>query len=233
MTLGTMESLLNLNETLVFSDLILQQSREKKHGWDLSHDAPLFELLHPKVIKALLHYMKTPDAAPVEEFKSDEWRLQTFANIEEARLSYPHTDILKGHVWVFADLSKVSHDPVLVDFESLGVAALSHNKLPASTVGLHQHLLPIWLNYATSPDLWSSYGKWPRFHERLVNIFKSRNLLQPDSTLGKYKLNPSTQKLEKFGFKGSLEDGSYTLILPWTFPLTALKDLETIVLQEF
>ena len=94
---------------------------------------------------------------------------------------------------------------------------------------LHHHVLPIWLDYALSSELWGEVGKWTRFHQRLQTAFKDSEILAGQDFTGFYPLKTEAQWLSKYGFQGRLTETNYDLILTWDFPLSALLELEKVL----
>jgi hypothetical protein len=142
----------------------------------------------------------------------------------------PGFSVIDGTVHNFSRWQE-DHSEVLIDFQELGMMAYSLKPLEVAPHSADQ-LLPPWLEYVRSNELWGPQGKWTRFHERLQRIFETHKLLQNSET-GFYSLTLNAEKLEKFGIFGTKTPTSYDLNLSWTFSLSDLEKIEKIVPQEF
>ena len=116
-----------------------------------------------------------------------------------------------------------------LDFEQLGCVRISRKLEDQKQT---DEIMARWLNYALSPELWGTEGKWPRFHDRLLKLFEKYNLLQGTPLPGYYPLKSEARSWEKMPFRGDFAGGTYTLVLPWTFSLTDLKNLESMLNEE-
>ena len=92
--------------------------------------------------------------------------------------------------------------------------------------------LPVALDYVFSPDLWASHGKWSLFHDRLKKAFENADLLLKANP-GFYSLNRKALCLKDYGISGDESDSHFDLTLPWTFSLSDLVKLESLLKQEF
>lgn len=221
MTLRTIE-----NE---FADELLKQV-QKETTFDLTLDGALWNQLHPKVILARLKFEnQMPEPVTIPGFN-----YECFENFAEAKLAYPDIELeFEGRPWTIKKFLDDGHQEAIIYFKELGTIVLSKNELPSRALPkIYWHTLPLWVNYALSPELWGPQGKWTRFHERLEKIFKEKNLLIQSST-GYYSLKSQASKLRDYGFHGTEVDKTYVLVLPWTFPLTGLEKLEEVLRQEF
>jgi hypothetical protein len=221
--------------TQELSKILVQQVKEKKSQYDLRTDAPIFEFLHPKLIEAQLQYS---DSSQQEYFGQEihGWFVYPFPSKQAAKSSLSETCLTIRCLpfEVFQMLKIDTKGPILMEADSLGAVILSKIELSLNlSSGIHQKLLPLWIEYILSPELWAQHGKWPRFHQTLHTLFYKHQLLDKQDAPGFYSLKPGAQKLENFGFFGSLQNENYTLTLPWTFPLTALQKLEQVMHQEF
>ena len=198
---------------------------------DLSCDAPLFDLEHPQVLRAKL---ALGEGQTPPKFEHREWSASFYKNFSEALLFYTRLEHVKGAPHeVFKFLTGTAAARICV-FSPLGATVLSRSELThSSSRGDHLFLLPPWVSYAVSPELWSGIGKWPRFHERLHTLFEKFQLLQGEDHPGFYPLKAKAKQLEKHGFRGSVVNNSYILVPNWTFPLSALIKLEEAVEKEF
>jgi hypothetical protein len=216
--------------TQVFSDMVLQQVREHVPSYDFRSSAKLFAFLHPQVLRSMLSYLHDPDHM-IQGFHFRSWNLHGFATSEEALSAFPSLVIEKGTVANFAAWMEAPKE-VAFDFESLGFAVFSET-LPATEMGLATAMLSPWFSYATSPELWGPQGKWTRFHSQLETLFEKYGLMKGKNRPGLYLLSPQIKKLEKFGFLGDDLGDVIQWSLPWTFPLSGLKELEVKLSQEF
>lgn len=221
MTLRTIES--------QFAELLLKQT-EKETSFDLAIDGALWTQVHPKVLLATLKH----ENAPAELLILPGFSYDCFANLTIAKLAYPDISLeFEGRPWTLHRFLTGPYAEAIIYFKELGTIVLSKNALNV-TPGTETfwHTLPIWMSYALSPELWGPQGKWTRFHERLEKLFQEKNLLISCSN-GYYSLKSQASKLRDHGFHGTEVDKTYVIVLPWTFPLTALEKLEKIVRQEF
>jgi hypothetical protein len=220
--------------TQEFSQILVQQVKEKKLDHNLRVNSPIFEFLHPKLIEAELNFLNNPEQE-IGIPQVLDWFVYPFRIAEEAKSSLPSQCIhVAGHPFQIHRILTQNCSLALIEFDSLGVVILSKTELHLKLqTGIHQCLIPIWLNYAMSTELWGPQGKWTRFHQRLHDLFEKYKLLKDQSLPGFYPLDLRAQKLEKFGFHGTTDKDTYTLTLPWTFPLSALVQLENVISQEF
>jgi hypothetical protein len=225
MTLRTIEN--------TFSEILLTQTSDE-FPIDLTLDGPIMTKLHPKLIWTKLQLHSNPHFIP-EKIEIPAWKHACFATFEEAKKSYPQIEpTFVGKPWTIFQFLQSNKEQAIVDFGPLGTIVLSKQELQNQTgIGLHHHLLPIWANYALSPELWGSQGKWTRFHARLHKLFSEHQLIYTEPKLGHYPLIEKASILENHGFIGTRLEKSYLLVLPWTFSLAALEKLEEIIRQEF
>ncbi len=225
MTLRTIES--------EFSEELLKQVKDE-FPLDLTLDGPIMSKMHPKLIWARLQFEHNPQQ-DIPEAPIPQWNADYFPNLKAAEAAYPKIGLVfEGRPWSFFKFLHGQYHEAIIDFPPLGTIVLSKKELPsANTHKLQKILLPLWMNYALSPELWGPQGKWTRFHARLHQIFKEHNLLNGEDSLGYYPLNEKASLLESLGFKGTNLEKSYVLVLPWTFSLAALEKLEEIIRQEF
>lgn len=217
-----------------FSERLLAQNKLDESRFDLGQSAPIVNLVPPKIIWAQLQFEHDP-SREVARVEIPGWHYDCFKNLSSAELKYPdiHTKLrgTPGNVYSFLQNGTTQG---IIDFSPLGVAVISKEPLEIeATKELHQHTLPLWLHYALSPELWGPQGKWTRFHSRLHALLQGKGLLSGTDHPGYYPLNRSAKKLESFGFFGTDLEKSYVLVLPWSFPLTALEKLEKHIQQEF
>lgn len=222
---------MDLNQ--VYSDLILLQNQEKKNDFDLRTNAPLLSFLHPKMLKAILENMMSPEKAPAP-IEIPNWFYDSFSHIQDAQNTFPQSNSYQGNPAAIGNFINSSEEQALFDFSPYGAFVLSRVPLSSSSpIGFHSYVIPPFLGYALSPELWGPQGKWVRFHERLHTLFEKYNLLKGDDYPGLYPLREEARLLEEFDIQGTSLEDSYILTLPWTFPLSALEKLEAIISQEF
>lgn len=217
----------------LFSELMLLQSKGSLNEFDLRMDGPGMNVIHPQVLRSLLVYLADSSAKP-RQVLIPGWNYQIFTNLDDLRAEYESVTLQKGEPWAMAEFMKSTTKLSAFDFGPLGIALLSREALPTREGNaLPNHILPPFLSYALSADLWGPNGKWTRFHERLHTQFDKLDLLKGASSPGRYVLKGEAQKLELKGIFGTPENGHYILTLPWTFSLTALLELERVLSQEF
>ena len=216
-----------------FAELLQGQLKEN-YPLDLSLEAPLLGQLHPKLIWAKLIHKHNPQQEP-QEIDIPGFYYECFPDLSKATEKFPHAALkFTGTPWAIHKFLTGTEENVLIDFADLGAVFLSRKEFTSIRGNnLHNHLLPVWLSYALSPELWGPTGKWTRFHDRLIQIFSKYNLLDGESTLGYYLLNSKAEKLEPLGFTGSRFEKGYLIVLPWAFSLHDLEKLEEVIRQEF
>jgi hypothetical protein len=225
MTLRTIES--------QFSETLLKQESEA-FPVNLTMDGPISHLIHPKVLWATLQFQNNPQQE-TPSLSITGWYYDCFKNSSAAREKYPHIALqFTGRPWNIYQFQVEGHSEAIIDFQDLGAVVISRESLNSENKNeLFAHVLPHWLNYALSPELWDINGKWPRFHERILKLLKTKDLIEEHEYPGYYPLKASAKKLESFGFIGSQLDKTYVLVLPWSFSLTTLKKLEEVLDREF
>lgn len=216
-------------EGLGLSEAILLDIKNAPSSYDLKLRAPIFDLLHPKLIEAKIKYLNNPEQEPVQ-IEIPGWFIYPLSDAEQI----PHAYKVYGQPFEIAKILRDDIQEAVIDFAPLGAVLLSRKSQDVLiTSGIHQHLIPVWMNYVLSPELWGPQGKWTRFHERLHKLFEEHHLLNGQDLPGQYPLTLAANKLADFGFDGSIVNNSSVLTLSWTFPLTALQHLEKVVSQEF
>jgi hypothetical protein len=216
----------------LFSEFILHQSNRKSELLNLSQDAFPLEFLHPQMIRAMLAFLDNPLQEPPSITLSD-WHFGCYPDTASAQTAYnlPAFSCWPHEMFKFI---KSTEDTRLFSLGQFGSFLLSRKPLNLSlNSGLHHHLLPSFIQYALSTELWGEQGKWTRFHARLHELFSKHNLLNGQDFPGYYPLKAEVKKLEKLQVTGKTVHESYTLTLPWTFSLTALEKVEKIIHQEF
>jgi hypothetical protein len=210
---------------------LLSQFEKKKNVYSLDGQGPLFDLLHPAIIKCRHTYEHSPKDL-IFRSNSSGWNLKAYKNQLEAERENRG---IKNYGGFPCDISLfLNENPTeaMIHFGELGSLHLSKGESPQihpKHLNLHHHVLPIWLDYALSSELWGISGKWIRFHHRLHYLFTHSGLLAAEDHIGYYPLKTEAQWLSKFGFQGRLSPTSYALILTWDFPLSALLELEKVL----
>lgn len=224
MTLRTIES--------EFTELLLKEQKEEL-SFDLTLEGPILSRLHPKIIWARLQFQHNPEQEPIVPVIPG-WNYDCFINLEHAQRSYPQIKMnFVGKPWSIFKFLQGNVEEAIVEFDELGAVVLSKKELtPSVEKKLHWHVLPQWLNYALSPELWGSQGKWTRFHSRLHQLLNERDLLIGEDLPGYYSIKLDSTVLEKQGFISTNLEKTSLLVLPWSFSLSALEKLEKIIQQE-
>ena len=203
-----------------FSEALLAQAKKTNFDYDLSGENGIFTILHPALIKCQHTFENSPDDLTLRT-TSHGWNLD-YRIPSEAR-------VFSGFPYEIARFLKDGQDAVL-DFKHLGQVFLTKNEVPTPDKSeLKHHLIPLWLDYALSAELWGSAGKWTRFHERLHTLFENNSLLIGKDLAGYYPLKKEAQWLGTNGFRGKLTQNQFDLILPWDFPLSGLVELEKVL----
>lgn len=213
---------------------ILQEQMQPDSEVDLTLDGPLLKKYPPKLIWTKLQYGEKLQQMP-EALQIPGFYFEAFSDILSASEKYPEIELkFRGQPWSLGQFMAGPEMKAIIDFEDMGSVLLSKSPLvTTSGAQLHDFILPLWLNYALSPELWGPQGKWTRFHEKLMNIFNQHNLLDGKASLGYYPLQSKAEKLLNFGVKGTRLDKSFLLVMSWSFSLTDLNKLEEIIRQEF
>lgn len=214
------------------TDLLLLESKKVRDDYVLTKEGPLFSMLPPNVLMALLGFMKDPDLSP-PKFKHSEFFIDLFDSASEAEASYPGFQSSKAHPFIIGNFISGEIQQGIFDFE-LGSVMISKSPLTEKdkSPGAYLHILPPMLNYALSPELWGQDGKWTRFHEKLIHVFQKHDLLLDSPGPGMYVVKNSARDWKKILLKGNLSGEALTLTLPWTFSLKALEKLEIFIGQE-
>lgn len=206
-----------------FSEILQERLKHPETSFNLSLSGEIVGPLHPKIVWKQLELKHNPQQEVIPMTLSG-WFW------DSAWTKYPELNQEPGRPWNVFRFMTSSAEKMIFHFPPLGSVVLS--KVPLENTQ-QDHCLPLWLSYALSPELWGPQGKWPRFHSRLQKLFQSKELLNEGDYPGHYPLKKEAKKLEAFGFLGEDLEEAYVLVLPWTFPLTALEKLEQVVQQEF
>lgn len=217
-----------------FSERLLKQNKIDESRFDLTIEAPAITILPPKVIWAQLQFEHSPEQE-VAKVEIPGWHYECFKDSRSAESKYPNIqNKFIGTPTSMFQFLKDARTEAMIDFSPLGTVVLSKSPLQTEFKNeLQERTLPLWLHYALSPELWGEQGKWTRFHSRLHTLLKGKGLLSGEDYPGHYPLQKTAKKLESFGFYGSDLEKAYVLVLPWSFPLTALEKLEKCIQQEF
>lgn len=214
-----------------FSEILFSQVKQKSFGFDLSGDGTLFTIRHPALIKVQHQFEQTPTDLILRQLSSGQ-ALESYSNLKEAQAKHPETETFSGFPCHIYQLLQKNPQHALIDFGELGAVYISRqSSTPTQPHGhaLHHYLLPVWLDYALSAELWGPVGKWTRFHERLHTLFTKYGLLDGEDFPGYYPLKIQADWLGNFGFKGKLNKNSFDLTLQWDFPLSGLVELEKVL----
>jgi hypothetical protein len=208
---------MTLTDMTQFSQLLKNQMTAIESEFDLSSNGPIFKLQHPSLLKLQLN----PDSVKARSSSHGYYyHAKQLENNEHPVKGFPY------QVWDFLQNQQIA----LIEFAPIGNAVLSKTLLTTENADPR---LSAWLDYALSPELWGPEGKWPRFHQKLLGLFSSCDLLIDECRPGFYPLSAKAKVLEKHGFKTDQCESGQTLILPWDFPLSALTKLELILKMEF
>lgn len=198
-----------MKEVQSLPEKLLEQMEKKSDVLNLSASAPVLEFLPPFLLNE-----------------------KASSSLQEAQYSFsiiPKSPSVRKGRPVEIHRFLTGMDDMELDFEQLGCVRLSR-KIESSEQT--DEKVAKWLNYALSPELWGTEGKWPRFHERLVRLFENNNLLEGHPLPGYYPLKSKGRSWDKLPFRGDLAGDVYTLLLPWTFSLTDLKRIESLLNEE-
>ena len=217
-----------------YSEQLVSQLEHQKREFDLTGEGGLFEILHPALIKTKYLYDHHPQDISVKNIVHGRMII-SFKSKEESQLLYPNLPNFEGMPWHIFQFLQQDPPEALIHFGALGSAHLS--KTSSGDIGpakleLHHYLLPVWLDYALSPELWGPSGKWVRFHERFHTLFMQFGLLIDQSQIGYYRLHKEASWLKTKGFSGKLTSMEFTIIPKWDFPLSGLIELEKILARE-
>ncbi|MFL5783379.1 MAG: hypothetical protein ACJ76H_02145 [Bacteriovoracaceae bacterium] len=197
------------------AETLLERREMKLQHLTLSETAPVLSFLPPFLLKET---MAAPTQPPRFHFRFFKDKADLPAGV----------NLLRGHpasVYQFL----VGTDDIYLDFDQLGVAHLSRSTMVDENQDLRMRL---WLDYALSPELWGPEGKWATFHDRLHKLFEKHNLLDRPPVPGYYPLKSEARSWEKYPLRGDRKEGSFDLVLPWTFSLTDLQRLEELINEE-
>jgi len=220
----------SLNEDQLFTQILLFISKHEDETMNLSSSQPILNYLPPKAIKNLLSLCLHPQN--VREDISDSQNLfYTFPSLDCALKHEPSLKVIKARPF---EVFLHKDEPYILDLEHLGAAIINRNDLSKKdSTGIHQEVLFPILDYIYSNDVCGENGKWQRFHHELMRVFNSKNLIQQECFIGKYRLKKETQVLESHSILGNKLEDCFEIILPWTFSLSDLKKIKNVIEQEF
>lgn len=225
-----MESRLDFYQ--LFSHFILSESQKSADFLHFYPKCPLLRPLLPTMIKNLCHFMLDPHFT-IQQVAGPYYFCH-YHHLAHARLTHPDLAVKKTLPHEVYQFIHSTQDKVIFDSGPLGASLVSRSPLPLQQLsGSTALTLEPFLNYAFSNDLWNAQGKWPRFHDRLLTLLKNKSILSNSLGPGHYQLNVPVKKLEDLGMRGLVQDESLQIILSWSYPLTALNELEKMISQEF
>lgn len=197
-----------MKEATPFASILLKQLDRHAEHLVLTEKAPVLEFLPPFLLKESTQNVVTTR--------------------QEFQKQFPDAIIRRGHPKEIYKYLKGNED-VAFDFDQLGCVFVSRN----STQDLSENPgMRLWLNYALSPELWGPEGKWTRFHERLHKLLEKHKLLEGSALPGYYPLKIQARSWETLPIEGDRTESSFALVLPWTFSLTDLKKIESLLIEE-
>lgn len=213
-----------------FSEALLEQLKQKNSGHQMDGLGVISQLTHPAIIKCHQNFEHAPEELKLSQ-NSGAYNLLPFKNRADALQSYPQAAQYGGFPWQIWQFLQDSPSEALIHFAEMGSIYLSKTESfgPYLVPELHHYTLPLWLDYALSPELWGPAGKWTRFHERLHTLFANNGLLIEKDFPGYYPLKAEAQWLGKHGFHGLSSTDKFVLILTWDFPLSGLVELEKVL----
>jgi hypothetical protein len=213
-----------------FSEALLDQLKQKTSGHQMDGLGVISELTHPAIIKTQHNFIHAMDQLQLK-LSAGSYNLLTFKNQADALKNYPQTKSYGGFPWQVWQFLKDAPAEAVVHFGEMGSVYLSKSEsfAPYLVPEVHHYTLPLWLDYALSPELWGPAGKWTRFHERLHTLFADNGLLIDQDFPGYYPLKTEAQWLGKHGFHGLQSNEKFILILTWDFPLSGLVELEKVL----
>lgn len=221
----------NQSELTWFSEELLAQIKKKDFLPNLTDEGPLFTVEHPELIKTKFLFANNPSSLSFNNSIMG-WTFESFKNQIEAVSFYPQIPKIGGFPWQTHQFLISKEPEALIDFGQLGTVYLTTKTRPlpdSSKLELHNYLLAAWLNYALSPELWGTSGKWPRFHHRLHTLFEHNGLLIGEDFPGYYRLKKDAEWLFDKGILGKKTESDFQLILPWDFSLSKLIEIEKIL----
>ncbi len=213
------------------SNQLLSQASTKQFQFNVSGEGPSCSMTHPALLKIHYLFQNSPEAL-VFNAKWQDWHL---TSINKESLRHPpfiHAPQFGGWPKDIFNFLKTNPQEAVLHFEELGPVHLSRISPPQSkkhAPDLKDFLIPVWLDYALSPELWGQSGKWTRFHEQFHTLFEKFGLLIEEDSTGYYPLGLQASFLEEEGFLGRKTENAFLFIPGWDFPLSGLKKLEEVL----
>ncbi|MES2528284.1 MAG: hypothetical protein V4598_14445 [Bdellovibrionota bacterium] len=197
-----------MKEATSIASILLEQLDLKSDRLVLTENAPVLKFLPPFLLK---------------DFSPD-----VLTERKEFLKQYPEAILKRGHPVEIYKYLKGNED-VAFDFDQLGCVHLSRHSAQDLSENPRMRL---WLNYALSPELWGPEGKWTRFHERLHKLLENHKLLEGTALPGYYPLKIQARSWETLPVEGDKTESSFNLVLPWSFSLTDLKKIESLLIED-
>jgi hypothetical protein len=213
-----------------FSQKIFSDISRSRNVFHLDGNSGLYYYSHPALLKE--NESELTGNPNVALSKIQNWHFASYSSLAEALSQHPNIPVFGGFPKDIFNYLKQQPQIALVDFQILGTVILSRDMDLSDRIKWDGYAkLYHFTSYALSQELWSIHGKWSRFHLSLHALFQKYQLLAAPDSPGYYPLHLSMVKLEKYGFKGLEKSSSYELILPWDFPLSGLRKLESIIVR--
>lgn len=214
-----------------YSKMLFASMDERQLSWNLTSTSPLWRVTHPVLLK--LKNEHDQGQMPEPRFRSHNWNLLFYPDSSQASLKHPLLKAEIAYPWVIGKFLTESRSEALFHFPDFGTVFLTTQNLESnSEADLWQAQLSAFLDYALSSELWGPAGKWTRFHQSLHTLFEKNGLLIGQDFPGYYNLSAEARKLEKHGFNGEQHGDHISWIMPWDFPLSAIRKLEIALTQE-
>jgi hypothetical protein len=213
------------------SKQLLSQASTKQFQFNVSGEGPSCAITHPALLKIYYLYQNSPEVL-VFNAKWQDWSITSINKETVIQPPFIHLPQFGGWPKDIFNFLKISPQEAVLHFEELGPVHLSRSLSPQSkeeASTLQDFLIPVWLDYALSPELWGQSGKWTRFHEQFHTLFEKFGLLIEEDSPGYYPLEPRASFLEEEGFLGRKTENAFLFIPGWDFPLSGLKKLEEVL----
>ncbi len=216
-----------------FSEVLLSQLRTPQREFDLTGLDKISNLIHPALLKCQLAFRQSPQNLDLRN-QVKNYHVRCFSSMDLAREHYPGIQCFGGHPYNIWQFINSVPDNALLDCGEYGAVYLSKTEEFSSpeTPEIHHFIVPLWLDYALSEELWGPQGKWTRFHKRFHTLFENNSLLIEQDNPGYYPLGPKASFLKGHGYKGLESASSFVLVPQWDFPLSALIRLEKLLSRE-
>lgn len=216
-----------------FSESLFGQMNGSKKVYEMSGINSFSELIHPAIMKCQYMFQKAPQELRVV-LALKNYHLVCFSEETKAKSHHPKAKVYGGFPYQISQFLNDSPQEAILNFGKMGAIFLSKTECfdPPLIPELHHFVLPLWLDYALSEELWGPKGKWIRFHERLHTLFENNGLLIEQDHPGYYPLKVESSWISDHGFKGNKTDSSFVLVAAWDFPLSGLVELEKLMARE-